>query len=132
MKVTKIALATALTLTSTLALAQIRGTRIWISRGSFGGFVRRYGEFGCAAASATLAAAPQFTALFVRAYSANRRANAAPTSDWRGGSAPARPHVKAAQVEANDSARRSSSAVSCASGPILIRPMARKANNSAA
>src|ERR1700726_1498577 len=75
-KVTTIALATAFTLTSTLALAQIRGTRIWISRGSFGGFVRRYGEFGCAAASATLAAAPQFTALFVRAYSANRRANA--------------------------------------------------------
>src|SRR5882672_11475754 len=35
----------------------------------------------------------------------NSRDNPAPTSACRGGSAPARPHVKAAQPEAKDSAR---------------------------
>jgi hypothetical protein len=29
----------------------------------------------------------------IQAYAAKRRASARPTSDWRGGSAPARPHV---------------------------------------
>src|SRR5450756_62650 len=37
--------------------------------------------------------------------SAKRQASAAPTSDCRGGSARARPHVKAVQIDANDSAR---------------------------
>jgi hypothetical protein len=60
------------------------------------------------------------------------RGNPAPTSTCRGGSAPVRPHVKAAQIDANDNARRSSSAFNCDSGPALIRPMERKANNSAA
>jgi hypothetical protein len=39
-----------------------------------------------------------------RSYPAKRRDNAGPTSDWRGGSAPARLHVTAAQADANDNA----------------------------
>ena len=70
--------------------------------------------------------------VFRSTYPARRRDNAGPTSDWRGGSAPARPHVKAAQVDANDNARPSSSEFNCASAPRLIRPIARRANNSAA
>jgi hypothetical protein len=69
---------------------------------------------------------------FHSTYPAKRRDNAGPTSDWRGGSAPARPHVKAAQVDANDNARPSSSEFNRASVPRLIRPIARKANNRAA
>ena len=69
---------------------------------------------------------------FHSTYPARRRDNAEPTSDWRGGSAPARPHVKAAQVDANDNARPSSSEFNCASVPLLIRPIARKANKRAA
>ena len=62
----------------------------------------------------------------------NRRDNSASTSDRRGGSAPARPQVKAAQIAAKDSARRSSSELACASDKASIRPMARSANSSAA
>jgi hypothetical protein len=124
------------------ACYELRGDATTDTAFANGGNLRRYwpvliweSRLGDTRGGPTVPNIPMFltlTALFVRAYSANRRANATPTSDWRGGSAPARPHVKAAQVEANDSARRSSSAVSCASGPVLIRPMARKANNSAA
>src|SRR6202045_2357109 len=64
--------------------------------------------------------------------SGKRRYNAAPTSDCHGGSAPVRPHVNAAQIDANDSARRSSSAFVCANDPLPIRPMACNANSSAA
>jgi hypothetical protein len=46
-------------------------------------------------------------------YPTKRRDNAWPTSDRRGGSAPARLHVTAAQADANDNARSSSSALSC-------------------
>jgi hypothetical protein len=62
----------------------------------------------------------------------NRRDNAGPTSDWRGGSAPARLHVTAAQADANDNVRSSSPAFISASAPRLIRPIARNANNNAA
>jgi hypothetical protein len=65
-------------------------------------------------------------------YPARRRDIAGPTSERRGGSAPARLQVKAAQAAANDNARSSSPAFICASAPRLIRPMARKANSSAA
>ena len=41
-------------------------------------------------------------------------------------------HVKAAQADANDNTRSSSSAFISASAPRLIRPIARNANNSAA
>ena len=41
----------------------------------------------------------------IPSYPTKRRDNAGPTSEWRGGSAPARLHVKAAQAAANDSAR---------------------------
>jgi hypothetical protein len=46
--------------------------------------------------------------------------NSAPTSDCRGGAAPARPHVKAAQIDANDSTRRSSSEFAGASDPLPV------------
>jgi hypothetical protein len=55
----------------------------------------------------------------------------AATSPCRGGSAPARPHVKAAQSDANVSTRRSSLESACASDSAPIRPIARKANSKA-
>jgi hypothetical protein len=64
--------------------------------------------------------------------SGSNRDNSAPTSDCRGGSAPAREQVMAAQLAANDSARKSSSEFIRASVLVPIRPIARKANNSAA
>jgi hypothetical protein len=60
------------------------------------------------------------------------RDNSAPISSRRGGSAPARPQVKAAQPAANSSTRRSSSEFICASDPVSIRPIARRANSKAA
>jgi hypothetical protein len=64
--------------------------------------------------------------------SEKRRDNSALTSDCRGGSAPARSHVEAAQLDANDNVRQSSSGFVCASDPVLIRPIARKAKSRAA
>jgi hypothetical protein len=62
----------------------------------------------------------------------NSRDISALTSERRGGSAPARPQVKAAQDDAKDSARRSSPELACASDKASIRPMVRNANSSAA